>query len=365
MEKDQVGRTARFARGTGEQPIPIRAVVVGKPPHACTGVDLEAVAEPVLLVSSAGLVSALNTAAETLLGVDRHQLIGVPIDSLVRCRDAIGDTAQRPIEYIAAYRKACVVHRSGREIPVEVMLQPNPSNAATLVVVRELATHDAPARDEDVASITHDLKTPISVIAIEAAMLETRIAPPAGSDIDQSLKRIARNLVAVEPMLDDLLDLASIEAAALRIRRDRVEVTGLVAEVVDRTVSSSERARVRVTTRGPIVVTADGPRLERVVANLVHNALKYAPRGTPIDIDVAAVGEQVRVSVRDAGPGLAPDDATRVFERFRRARSARDTSGVGLGLYVSRKIIEAHGGRIAVDSVFGKGSCFFFEVPAR
>jgi len=330
----------------------------------CPRVDLEALPDPALIVGPDGRIVAENALAETLLGRPRRELVGAPVDAFLQCPGVAAGSA-RQVEYVSSHRNARAIHRSGREIPVELMLSPDPSDAALVVSIKEIAPAQPPAaaRDEDVTAIGHDLKQPMSVIALEVAMLETRIAPPPGSDLERSFKRIERNLTAIDKLLDDLLDFASIDAACFRIYREPIDLAGLVADVVDRIVSSSERARVRVATDGPIRIEADGRRLERVVANLVQNALKYAPRDTPIDVCVERRATCVRVSVTDRGPGLAPDDASRVFERFRRARSARDKSGTGLGLYVSRKIVEAHGGRLCVDSVFGQGSCFWFELP--
>jgi signal transduction histidine kinase len=112
-----------------------------------------------------------------------------------------------------------------------------------------------------------------------------------------------------------------------------------------------------------ITVVVDDMRIQRVVANLVQNALKYSPASSGIVVRLERDEACARVSVIDAGPGISPAEATYVFDKYKRAKSARAQEGTGLGLYVSRKIVEAHGGRIGVDSVRGAGSRFYFELP--
>lgn len=217
-------------------------------------------------------------------------------------------------------------------------------------------------RGEDVVAISHDLRAPLSVIALEVSMLEETL-PAERHDARCALARIARNLRYVDNLIHDLLDLSAIDASRFAIQTEPTELCGLVAEVVDRMVSTREHDRVKVEIHGTLVVDADARRIERVVTNLVQNALKYSPRTAPISVLVERDRDRACVSVVDAGPGMPPDEAARAFDKFRRCRTTSQHAGYGLGLYVSRKIIEAHGGTIGVDSVLGLGSRFHFRLP--
>jgi signal transduction histidine kinase len=219
-----------------------------------------------------------------------------------------------------------------------------------------------PLRDEEYAAITHDLRNPLSVIAMEVSVLEEQV-PPLGKDARDALLRIGRNLTYLDNLLQDLLDLSAIDAARFELHRERIELCGLVAAVVERMVSSRDRSRVHVRFDRVIPVRADANRIARVVANLVHNALKYSMRSIHVSVLVEQCEARATVSVIDEGDGLAPDEAHRVFEKFRRASSAKGKDGVGLGLYVSRRIVEAHAGRIGVESTLGRGSRFYFDLP--
>jgi signal transduction histidine kinase len=232
---------------------------------------------------------------------------------------------------------------------------------------RARGTQELPSLDptrlahDDAIAIAHDLRGPLSVVGLEVTMLEELL--PTRADVRVVLRRIARNLTYLDNLVHDLLDVAAIDAARFAIHTEPTELCGLVAEVVDRTVSSRDLARVDVSVAGSLVVAADVRRIERVLGNLIQNALKYSAPPARVSIVVDRRADMARVCVSDAGPGMPQDEASRVFEKFRRARASAREDGVGLGLYVSRKIIAAHEGRIGVDSVVGRGSRFHFELP--
>lgn len=325
------------------------------------GLDLEAMPDPVIVVSMSGRVVAMNELAEVLVGYERHELVGDSVENVLVFADGDRDFAvQLRVEFIGAF----VRHKTGHEVPVELMLSPDLPERVVVITLRARRAADerASIRDEDVAALGHDLRGPLSVIALEIAMLEERLETSSSEETASSLARIGRNLAFVDHMLHDLLDLASIDSARFRIVREPVELVGRVVDVVERTVSTRDRERVSVEAPPRVTVLADARRIERVICNFLHNALKYSPAHSPITVRVEPVGNRARVSVIDQGPGLAPDEARRVFEKFRRARSARTHEGAGLGLYVSRKIVEAHGGQIGVQSVIGNGSRFYFEL---
>lgn len=225
----------------------------------------------------------------------------------------------------------------------------------------EDATHQL--RDDDVATLSHDLKNPLSMIALDLCMLQERLPAFASSELRRTLARIGQNVAFIDRLVHDLLDLSLIDAARLEITAVPLELSSLVEEVIERATSARDRTRVRVEVGEPVIVLGDGARLERVIANLLGNALKYSPRGSQVVVRLAIAAQTVRVSVIDHGPGLDPAEASTVFEKFRRASSARGREGAGLGLFVSHQIVAAHGGRIGVDSVVGEGSCFYFELP--
>jgi signal transduction histidine kinase len=232
--------------------------------------------------------------------------------------------------------------------------------SAQALAATRLATEPG-APDDDVASLAHDLKNPLTIIMLEANQIEERLGASATPAVLRGLERIALNAAYVDRLVSDLLDVASADAGRLELRLDRLDLAQIIRTAAERSVSTPDRARIRVDIRDVVFAWGDEVRIERVISNLVGNAFKYCPEGL-ITLRLEARGLRACISVIDCGPGLTADDARRVFERYRRG-TAGNAHGYGLGLYTSRKIIEAHRGRIGCVSTPGRGARFYFELP--
>lgn len=323
--------------------------------------DLASIPRAALVFDGAGRIVDVNPLAETLVGYARAELVGQPVD-LITSHFASFEQVGR-VHFLPASGGTCVRHRNGRPLPVDALLCPH-SAASTVAVLATAETSDAGLRQDDVAQIVHDLKNPLSTIALETCLLDYKLSCGGSSDARDVVARITQNVEFLDRMVHDLLDLCSLDAGRLELSRRPTELRKLLEQVIDRVVPSRDRARVFLQAAAPVTTSVDDLRIERVVANLLQNALKYAPKNTGVVVGLAAVDAAIRVSVSDAGPGMTPADAGCVFDKFRRGSSAGGHPGSGLGLYVSKRIVEAHGGRIDVTSVRGVGSQFFFELPA-
>jgi PAS domain S-box-containing protein len=230
------------------------------------------------------------------------------------------------------------------------------------------------ARDEFLALASHELKTPLQPLKIQLQgikrLAERTVDPSlAGGRILHALDVACRQVQRIATLVDDLLDVSRIAAGQLRLSRESTEVLGLVREVVERFLPPLEVAGVRVRLELPTVgfeAFWDKLRMEQVLSNLLSNALKYAT-GHPLEIRLANDAEKAMIEVRDFGPGIRSEARDSIFQRFERADAdASQISGLGLGLYISRQIIEAHGGRIWVESGgAGGGAAFKMELPLR
>ncbi|MHB0936051.1 MAG: sensor histidine kinase [Armatimonadota bacterium] len=224
--------------------------------------------------------------------------------------------------------------------------------------------------------VSHDLRTPLSVINGHANLLAETMQASEDQLVRMSTEAIERGVKRMDGMIDDLVDAARLEGGQLQLKPSPIALSAYLPDFLRRHagVLNPERLIVDVPTDlGP--VTADEARLERILANLLTNAQKYSSPMTPIRLHARDLGTEIAVSIADQGQGIPPDDLPHLFDRFYRAKGERRAEGLGLGLYITRLLVEAHavpspdgkttvGGRIWVESEVGKGSTFSFTLPA-
>jgi PAS domain S-box-containing protein len=221
------------------------------------------------------------------------------------------------------------------------------------------------ARDQVLGVVSHDLRNPLSAITMCAHVL--RDAAPENADERLALlETISDSAELTNRLIQDLLDVANIEAGRLSLQRQPERAHALVGaalqmfevEAAARSIELEERA-----SRDLPPVRADEARIVQVLGNLLRNALKFSPDGSTITAAAELRDGEVVFSVRDQGPGIAPDEQRRVFERYWRSPSSGRRGGSGLGLSIAKGIVEAHGGRIWLESKLGEGSTFYFTLP--
>jgi PAS domain S-box-containing protein len=225
------------------------------------------------------------------------------------------------------------------------------------------------SRDTFLSIASHELRTPITSMKMQTQHMRKRIAhdDPAAFSPERVTRLVAqteRSIGRLSRLVEDMLDISRIATGRLNMRFEQVDLSALTGEVVDRfgpQLSEAGHTLELHLTPG-LVGRWDRDRLEQVLANLLTNALKYAP-GAPLKVTTLEVGTSAILEVEDRGPGIAPEDHHRVFERFERLADASQVSGLGLGLHISRHIVEAHGGTIRVRSAVGQGASFVVELP--
>ncbi|TFW15849.1 hybrid sensor histidine kinase/response regulator [Massilia arenosa] len=227
-------------------------------------------------------------------------------------------------------------------------------------------------RDEFMSMVAHELRTPLNTLFLETQMRTLQLkrgnmAAFAKEPMELMIARDERQIQAMIRLIDDMLDVSRMRSGVLSIRPVQVEINGLVERVI------GDLAR-RVSTAGtsvsfhpaPHAVTGwwDEFRIEQVIVNLLTNALRYGD-GKPVDVRIESADDTVRVTVRDQGQGIAPEDQKRIFEPFERGKGNKVSGGLGLGLYISDQLARAHGGQLAVESKLGEGSAFSLTLPCR
>ncbi|MEN6632864.1 MAG: sensor histidine kinase KdpD [Candidatus Polarisedimenticolia bacterium] len=215
------------------------------------------------------------------------------------------------------------------------------------------------------SSVSHDLRTPLAVITGSAStLLETGHALDAASR-RELVETIYEESERLGRVVGDLLDMTRLASGRAQLRREWHAVDELVAAAVERLGRRLEGRKVSIAIPDGLPgVEVDGALVEQTLVNLLENAARHTPQGTPIDIAAKDGPEGVEVSIADRGPGVPADERPLVFEKFWRGRAARGTRGAGLGLAICRGVVEAHGGRIEVDERPGGGAVFRFTIPA-
>ena len=225
------------------------------------------------------------------------------------------------------------------------------------------------ARDEFLSVASHELRTPLSTLQLQIQMLlrPPRHAPQAALSREQmqpKLEMAFKQIERLTRLIEELMDVSRITAGRLRLEPEAIDLAAVVRDVVGRLGEESRRTQspVEIISLTPVVGVWDLIRMEQVVTNLLTNAFKFGG-GKPIEVTVEQRGPIGRLVVTDHGIGIAPEDVERIFHRYEQAMSARAVGGLGLGLYIARQIVEAHGGTIRVESERGAGSTFTVDLP--
>jgi signal transduction histidine kinase len=272
---------------------------------------------------------------------------------------------QRRLTMIAAGDFSGHVEVSNRDEIGVLAADVNRMNDQLRSLYQELETASR-HKSDFLATMSHELRTPLNAIIGFSEVLHEQMY---GDLNERQLAFVKDVLVAGEHLLsliNDVLDLAKIEAGGMELELSEVSIPDVLRSAVSLHSERASRAGVELSlTTEPeeITVSADGRRVRQIVFNLVSNAVKFTPGGGRVDISARLDDGQVEIDVADTGPGIAPDQQETIFEEFKQAMDAKRAEGTGLGLPLSRKLVELHGGRLWVESEVGRGSTFRFTIP--
>jgi two-component system, OmpR family, sensor histidine kinase VicK len=327
---------------------------------------------------------ACNDYFVRLLGSSKRMLIGLNLFSLRD--DAIVSCVREVLEGRHAYYEGeYEALTSGQVTPVRAHFAPcfnddSEVEGGVAIVEDVTAQRSAEAersrllreaqdairvRDDFLTIASHELKTPLTPLALRLASLERRLE--RREPVDPALMRHARqHLMRLAALINDLLDASRIEAGRLALHLEHTGLDTLVEHAL--TSMDAERGQHRIEymhPAEPVHIRGDAYRLEQVIANLLENALRYSPGDSTVRVTLEVRGDFALLSVADEGIGIPRDQQEQLFERYFRARNVSVTSygGLGLGLYISRDIVERHGGRIWVESEVGRGATFYVALP--
>ncbi len=219
-------------------------------------------------------------------------------------------------------------------------------------------------QEDYISLVSHDLRSPLSVIVGQVGLMRRRLAEAPDERLEQSAGAIMAAGERMNAMIQELVDSVRLEIGHLEMRKESLSLAGLIVGLVEKGLLPPQRQRVRLALEEDLPpIALDRMQIERALTNLIGNALKYSPPESPVLVGLERTTGEAVITVRDWGPGISPQELPHLFERFYRAPSRAQTEGLGLGLYITRLIAEAHGGRVWAESEVGKGSIFYLALP--
>jgi PAS domain S-box-containing protein len=339
-------------------------------------------ADGVMILDAAGRIQVFNRTLARMTGWDADEALERPAGEVLTLRDRQGNPVplpQPPVRRTSAakaraYVEGDVVRRRGPALTVGVTTTPLFGEEEELEQVIVNVVDITRFRQAEelkstfVSVVSHELKTPVALIKGYAETLRREDAAWDRDTVQESLGVIAEEADHLTQLIDSLLQASRIQAGGLQLKPTDVHLPRLAEKVVDgfRTQTGVHAFELDFPPDFP-PVWGDPQRLQEVLTNLVSNAVKYSPDGGVVWIGGRVDGTGITLYVADQGIGIPPEEQDRIFDRFHRVESGlhRRTEGTGLGLYLVKAIVEAHGGKIWVESAPGRGSIFMFTLPRR
>jgi len=345
-------------------------------------VVISSIADGLVIYGPAGEIVRMNSAAEEVLGYspderakpleERAELVRVettdgepfPEEDLPVARALRGETVQGVIEAVHP-KPDRTVWLSVSSAPIRAVDGRLLGAVTTFTDIT--AQHELQEQREDfIRTISHDLRSPLTIVQGHAQFLQLTLGKSSlGSAAQRSLDVIVASARHMNNMIRELVDSVRLESGQLTLNPRPVDLLQAVLDLRERLSGVAEAERIQVESPDDLPsVSADPDRLERILTNLLTNSLKYSAPGSQVTVALAPTDGEVVVSVSDQGPGIAPEDLPHLFERFYRGNHSHDgREGLGLGLYITKGLVEAHGGRIWAESRVGEGSTFSFTLP--
>jgi len=326
---------------------------------------LQKMTDGVLIVGAQGEVQLLNPAAGKMFSIEQSTAIGKPLIEVVH--------HHQPVEMFQKCQATGEAQRIDFDLGNKLYLQGiatslSPVVPGSILLLFQDLTHQRrieTMRRDFISNVSHELRTPLAALKALTETLQSG-ALDEPTTARRFLEQMETEVDSLSLMVNELLELSRIESGRVPLNFAITRPIDIVTPACERLGLQVERTGLTLTVECPEdlpPVRADSTRVQQVLVNLLHNAIKFTPQGGQVSVRAAQHERYIQFSVLDTGIGIAGEDLPRIFERFYKVDRSRATSGTGLGLAIARHLVEAHGGRIWAESEVGKGSTFYFTIP--
>ncbi len=366
---------------------------------------LEAAPDAIIEADSEGRILTLNAVTEQLFGYSREELLGQSVETLVPESVRAHHAGHRAAYEAHPVRRPMGIglalhgrRKNGSTFPVEISLSPVKSGEGFRVtaIIRDITdrkeaedrlqaiqkkyTQELEMRNREIelanrhkstflANMSHELRTPLHTVIGFSELLAEETKGPLNDDQRRFIQHIRKDSQHLLTLINEILDLSKIEAGKLQLRREALDIGAVLEDVLSSIRPQGLDKSLEIGTRVADSVSVDGDRLrvKQILYNLLSNAVKFTPAGGRIHVDVEVVDGYAQISVNDTGIGISPEEHHSIFESFHQVATGADgmREGTGLGLPITKRLVEQHGGHIWLESEPGRGSRFTFTIPLK
>lgn len=330
----------------------------------------------IIILDPKGLVDDWNKGAELLLGYREEDVIGRDFTKFFTKEDKKAKRPQKELELAVNVGRGedenWLVRKDGTQFWASGVTTPILDKIGNLIgfskIIRDLTDRKEieQQKDDVLAIVSHEVKTPLTTTKLVRGMLRKHLEKKDDKEGIKFFDAVSKSIEQLEHVLLDLLDVAKLKSGTGNYEKKEFEIAKLVKNVCSELQQTTSKHTIEVTTNTNKKVLASKSQIQEVITNLLTNAIKYSPKGEKIFVMVDDDGKDVVVSVQDFGIGISKENQKKIFQRFYRTNLTHEKKilGTGLGLYIAKKIIDNHKGRLSIQSVPRKGTTLFFTLPS-